>query len=228
MADENIQRQIDDINRKLDVILEEMVLQRAQRLELQDLKEDVIRVGNDVFKTAVEEFEELSDTIDTGDFWFLTKKLLRNIRNISSTLEQIESVRDFANDALPISRDLFIDFMEKLDEFDRKGYFTFVKEGQKLVDKIVTNYTVEDVQKLGDNIVTIIDTVKNLTQPDMLKAVNNALAVYKNLDNIVVEEKSLFKLFRELNTPEMKQGMAFMFSFIKSLSNQQFNNKQKG
>ncbi len=225
MNEELIQNQIDDINRKLDVILEEMERQRAHRQEMEDLKDDLTRIGNDLFKTAVEEFEEMSDSIDTGDFWHLTKKLMRNVKNLNAAFEQFESIRDFANDAMPLSREMFIDFMNKLDEFDKKGYFTFIIEGQKIIDKIVTSYTVEDVRKLGENITNIVDTIKNLTQPDMLHAVNNALVVYKNLDTIEIENKSLFTLMRELNTPEMKRGLAFMFNFLKSLSEHSFNNQ---
>ncbi len=227
MEEKNIQNQINDINKKLDIILEEIDLQRRHRREMEDLKEDFTRVGKDLFQTAVVELEEVHDSLNTGDILAFAKKLLRNVNNISKTLDQLESLKDFLQDFGPISRESVIDFMHKLDEFDRKGYFQFFKEFGTILDNIVTSFTVEDVKALGDNIVTILNTVKNLTQPDMLHAINNAVNVYKKLDIEVEGDISYMKLLRQFNTPEMRRGLAFGITFLKSLAEQTENNKEQ-
>ena len=96
--------------------------------------------------------------------------------------------------------------MKTLDEIDRKGYFEFAKELSNIADNIVTSFSKEEVRSLGDNIVTILNTVKNLTQPDMLHTINNALNVYKQLDIVVKKDVSLFGIMKELNTPEAKRA----------------------
>jgi len=115
--------------------------------------------------------------------------------------------------------------MNKLDEFDRKGYFQFIKELSKVMDNVVVSFSPEDVKHLAENAVTILNTVKNLTQPDMLKAVNNAVAVYKNLDVDVSEKISFFSLIKELNKPEVKKGLAFGLKFLENLGKQEFHNQ---
>jgi len=52
----------------------------------------------------------------------------------------------------------------------------------------------------------------------MMKAMDNALTIYKNLDPTNVPEYSIWKVMKELNTPEMKRGIGFVLTFIKSLS----------
>jgi len=225
MTNEQLQQQIDTINRKLDVILEEVELQRRHRREMEDLKEDLMRVGKDLYRSAVEELEEVHDHIQTGDMLYLFKKLLRNVNNITRMFEALESTQDFLRDFSPISRELFLDFMNRLDEYDRKGYFAFLKQLGNVADKVVTSFSAEDLKNLGDNIVTILNTVKNLTQPDMLQVINNALGVYKKLDIDVQEDVSLLSLLRELNSPEMRRGMAFALKFLKSVTEQ--NSKHK-
>ncbi len=225
MENNNIQEQIDSINKKLDVILGEIELQSRHRREMDDLKDDLMRVGKDVYDTAVSELEEVHDHLQTGDMLHLGKKLLRNVRNITKTFEQFENIKDFLNDFTPISRELFIDFMNKLDEFDRKGYFQFMKELSKVMDNVVVSFSAEDVKHLAENAVTILNTVKNLTQPDVLKAVNNAIAVYKNLDVDVSEKISVFGLMKELNKPEVKKGLAFGLKFLENLGKQEFHNQ---
>lgn len=218
MNETKIQEQIDTINAKLDIILEEIALQRRHRQEMDDLKDDLMRVGKDMYHTAVVELEEMHDQLSTVNVMHLGKKLLRNVDTLTSTVEQLESLRDFLNDVAPLARESFIDLMNTLDEFDRKGYFIFAKEIGHVADTVVTSFTKEDVKALGDNIVTILNTVKSMTQPDMLHAVNNALNVYKKLDMEVTDDVSIISLLKELNTPEAKKGLAFAVRFLKSVA----------
>lgn len=221
--DAGMQEQIDAMNRKLDVILEEIEMQRRHRREMDDLKDDAMRVAKDVYQSALVELEEVHDHIQTGDMLYFGKKLLRNITTLTRMFEQVESLKDFFEDFAPVSRELFIDAMHRLDDFDRKGYFEFIKQLSRGMDNIVTSFTIEDVKHLNENIVTILTTVKNLTQPDMLHAVNNAMTVYKNLDFKVEEDVSLFTLLKQLNTPETKRGLVVALHFLQNLSRSQPN-----
>ncbi|MGB5530353.1 MAG: DUF1641 domain-containing protein [Ignavibacteriaceae bacterium] len=226
MEEIKTQNQNDEINRKLDLILEEIELQKKHRREMEDLKDDLFRVGKDLYETAVVELEEVHDHIQTGDILHLGKKLLRNVNNLNKTFDQFESTKDFLHDVSPLVRESILDFMNKLDEFDRKGYFQFAKEIQKAADNVVTTFTPNDVKLLGDNIVTILNTIKNLTQPDMLQAINNAVAVYKNIDVKVDEKVTLIGLLKELNSPEVKRGLAVGLKFLKNLAALEENQKQ--
>jgi len=225
-SNSSIKEQIDEINLKLNIILEEIELQRQHRRMMEDLKDDIYRVGKDLYETAIVELEEIHDQLQTGDIFHLVKKLLRNVNNISKTFDQLESIRDFIRDISPLVRESTLDLMRNLDEFDRRGYFQFAKELKKIIDNIVTSYSSEDVKNLGDNIVTILNTVKNLTQPDMLQAINNAIAVYKNIDIKVDEKVSLFNLLKELNSPEVKRGLAVGIKFLKNLASLEEQKKQ--
>lgn len=216
MDGKDIQAQIDDINRKLDVIIEEIELQRRHRHEMEDLKSDLMRVGTDLFQKAVVELDGMHDQLRTVDVLHLGKKLLRNVDTMSTVVEQLESLKDFLDDASPLARESFMTFMNRLDEFDRKGYFRFMKELGRVADNVVTSFTAEDVKNLGDNIVAILNTVKSVTQPTMLNAVNNALNVYQELDMEVEEDVTLLALLREMNTPEARRGLAFAIRFLKN------------
>lgn len=221
MNENGVNTHLEAIDRKLAFIMEEIELQQRQRREIDDLKEDLLRVGKDMYQTALVELEDVHDSLKTGDVTFLGKKLLRNVNTLSAMFEQLESIRDFLKDAEPLARESFIDFMSTLDRLDRKGYFVFTKELGNVADRIVTSFSPEDVKNLGDNIVTILNTVKNMTQPDMLHAINNALAVYKNIDTEVRDDVSLLGLMKELNTPDARRGLAVMIRLLKSLATEE-------
>jgi uncharacterized protein YjgD (DUF1641 family) len=218
MSEEIIQAQIDAINAKLDIVLEEIYAQREMRQSMLDLADDAYIIGKDVFKNTVIQLDKAGVELDTEALAGVGLKLIRNIGNISEFLEVLESVNDFIKDAGPIVHQVGLDTINKLHELEKRGYIDFFRELSKSLDNIVTNFKAEDVKALSDNIVFILETVRNLTQPDMLKAINNALAIYKNLDMENVEEYSVFKAFMELRKPEMKKGIGFIITFLKKLN----------
>lgn len=224
MSDINFQNQIEELNRKMDVMLEEIELQKRHRREMEDLKDDLMRIVRDLYGTAVEELDQISDYVNTRDILHFGKYMVRNVNTISSVVQQLESMKDFLRDSAPLIRQYILDTMEKLDEIDRKGYFEFAKELGKISDNVITSFTREDIKNLGDNIVTILNTIKNLTQPEMLHAINNAVNIYKNLDIDVKDNISLFGLMKELNNPEFKRGLALVVQFLKNIANTQNKN----
>lgn len=224
MSDINIQNQVEELNRKIDLILEEIEFQKRHRREMEDLKDDMMRIVKDLYGTAVEELDQISDSVNTRDILHFGKYMLRNINTISSVVQQLESTKDFLRDSAPLIRQYILDTMEKLDEIDRKGYFEFGKELSKISDNVITSFTREDIKNLGENIVTILNTIKNLTQPDMLHAINNAVNVYKNLDINIKDNITFFGLMKEMNNPEFKRGFALVVQFLKNLANTQNNN----
>jgi len=221
MNDATIEAQLQAIQQKLDDISEELAVARRQRQEMQELKEDLTIIARDMFNTTVEELEDIAPFVRTGDFLHLLKKILRNTNNITGAISKLESALDFIEDARPVGKELFNDTLEKLDEFDRKGYFKFLEESLKIFDNVVTHFSVDDVRLLADNIVTILETVKNLTQPEMLQALNNGLNIYQNLNPKYVPEYTMIKALRELHTPEMRRGIGFIISFLKNVTEAQ-------
>jgi len=218
MSEQHIQSQIDEINRKLDIILEEVSAQRASRETVEDLIDDASIIGKDIFKNTVTKLDKAGVELDTDAIEGIAIKLIRNVGNINEFLETLESAQDFIKDVSPILHQVGLDAVHKMHELEEKGYFDFVREFGSMMDNIVTHFSQEDVRALADNIVVILETFKNLTQPDMLKAINNAVVIYKNLDMEDVEEYSLFKAMKELRKPEMKRGIGFLVTFLKRLN----------
>ena len=228
MTELQLQEELEVIHGKLDAVLAEISLQQRHRREMEDLRDDVMRVGKDVYKAALVELEDVHDHLNTGDILSLGKKMLRNVRTLTATFEQLESMRDFLRDAAPLARESFLGLMEKLDELDRKGYFAFARELSGVLDRVVTSFSADDVKKLGDNIVTILTTVKNLTQPEIMHTINNAMTVYNSVDVQVPENVSLVSLLREFNTPEAKRGMTYAIRFLKAVAKSAEMNASKG
>ncbi len=225
MDNENISKQLEDINQKLNIITQQMLETQKKQQEMEDLKKDLTIIGRDVFDAAVEELEDVAPYFDTKDLVHLVKKLLRNIRNLNTMLTQMEGAADLFTDLKPLGKQMFDELMENLNEMDRKGYFEFFSETINIVDTIVTSFNVDDVKLLKDNVVSILNTVKSITQPEMLSSVNNAMGFFQKMDIEVKENISYFKLIKQLKDPEVKRGLSFMLEFVKNMAGSQNNNQ---
>lgn len=225
IKENNVQEQINEINQKLDLLLQYVNEQRLKSETIEDLVADVSIISKDAFSSAVEELDTRGIELNIEDVKLLAFKLIRNVNNFSQVMDMFESITDLLKDVGPIVNEVGIDFTHKLNEFEQKGYFEFFKELANIMDNIISSYPPEEVRALSENIVTILDTVRNITQPDMLHAINNAVSIFKNLDTENIKEYSLWKAFREMNTPEMKRGIGFMITFLKNLSQESITNK---
>ena len=227
MAKDNIQEQINDINRKLDIVLEEVLAQKETRQSIEDLTTDLTIVGKDVFKSTVSELENAGVELDGEAVKQLMLKLIRNVGTINEMFEMLESANDLVKDVSPILHQMGLDGIHMMNEFEQKGYFDFMREAMNIMDNVVEHFSVEDVRLLADNAVTILETVKNLTQPDMLKAINSGLIVYKSIEIEDVEEYSMWRAIKAMNSKEMKKGIGFMITFLQNIAKETEKAKQK-
>ena len=212
MSELNVQTQINEINQKLDLLLEYVNQQRLKADVVEDLISDLSIVGKDVYDSTVTELENHSVEIDPDAVKIFLVKLLKNVNNFSKLLDLFESMNDLMLDVKPIANELLIDLTKKMHDFEKKGYFEFLKASSEIIDNVVTHFSTDDVKLLAENAVVILETVKGLTQPDMLKAINNATTVFKTIETENVPEYTLMKAFKEMRSPEMRKGLGFMIT----------------
>jgi len=196
MAEINIQAQLDEINRKLDLVMECATGQRLRSDALEDLMADLSIVGRDVYHSSVTLLEKHDVEIDPEEFRILAIRLLKNVGNINSALGAFESAFDLIHDASPLVKEMIIDFSKKLNDFEQKGYFEFLTSLGRAMDKIITHTSAADIDRGVDYIVRILDTIKDLKQP--------------------VPEFSIFRMLREMNSQEMKKVFGFLVTFMKN------------
>ena len=218
MNETNINDRINALDRKLDLVLDYVNQQRLKSEAIEDLISDVSIIGKDLYDNSVIELENQSVEIDPDQVRRLGINLIKNIGNFNDVMELFGSTIDLFKEVGPIANEAVIDLTKKLHKYEEKGYFEFFAELGRMFDIIITSFTREDIRMLADNIVLILQTVKNMTQPEMLNAFNNAVKVYGSLEIKNIPQYSLWKVLREMRTPEMKSAIGFMITFMKNLS----------
>lgn len=194
--------------------------QRRQE-EWDDLKTDMTPVIFDMYALTVQQLEEIQQYVQLEDILFLVKRLARNTRTINEMLDQLESLSDFLKDVTPLTKDMVEQAVLSLNQLESKGYFAFLQEGRYVIDQIVTSFNQDDVRQLGDNVVLILNTVKALTQPEMMGLVNNLTQGFHEIEEQADElPTSMLGILGQMRDPDVRRGLAVTMAMLKKVSQQ--------
>jgi uncharacterized protein YjgD (DUF1641 family)/CRISPR/Cas system CSM-associated protein Csm2 small subunit len=219
LALEELNRKIDVLTAQVGYLAEETRLNQRRRQEWDELKSDLTPVASEIYQLSVRQLDEIENYVQLEDIVRVTKRLMRNTRNIEQMLDQLESLADLSREFGPISDGVFLTIMTRLDEMERKGYFTFLQGGMEIMDQVVTNFSEEDIRQLGENIVLILETVKEMTQPEIMNLMSTSANVMREDD--LPEDVSLFTILRQLNDPAVRRGLAKTLNVLKTVSESQ-------
>jgi uncharacterized protein YjgD (DUF1641 family) len=218
MSEKLIQEQIRDINRKLDLILDETSFQRQSREAVNDLVDDVAVIGKDAFKQMVTQLDDAGIELDSEALRCLLLRLIRNIRSLGMVMETLESFTDLAKDVTPIVKQIGLDGVQKFYELEQKGYFELLNQLGKTFDQILSKYRIEDIQRLPENLVPVIDTLITIADPEILKKINAAAVALRDINTDEIENYSVLRMMKQLNKPELRKSLGFLMAFINNVS----------
>ncbi len=218
MEEKNIQSQIDALDKKLDLVLGYVQQQRKDTIVVEDLVSDLSIIGKDVYDSTVEELDKRQIEIDPSVLTDLAVTMLKNIGNFKTVMNLFEMAFDFAEEAGPIANEVIIDFTKQLQVYNQKGYFSFFKELGPILDNIVTGFTPEDLRQLADSVVSILSIIKEMTQPEVLGTMENAVKAFNSMETESVPSYSIWRVMKEMNSPEMKKALGYGITFMKNVS----------
>ena len=158
--------------------------------------------------------------VTAGDL-ALTLRLARNVERLEAVLSQLEASAELIDDAKGIAKEAVGISIDRLGELERRGYFEFFREGAGVVDRIVTGFSPRDVQQLGDNVVLILETVKEMTQPEVMAMLRSTAAAVQEQQHKIEDGHesvpSLWSLVRQTRDPEIRVGLQRALSILRSM-----------
>jgi uncharacterized protein YjgD (DUF1641 family) len=211
-----LNEKIDALSAQVAFLADEAQLAKTRRQEWDELRNDLTPVASEAYRLSVQQLDEIEGYVQLEDILRVTKRLVRNTRNLEQMLDQLEGFADLTRELSPLSQDMFLMLMTRLDEMERKGYFAFLQGGLDIMDQIVTNFTEEDVRQLGENVVLILETVKEMTQPEIMQLMSSTVGVMREED--IPEDVSMFYLLRQMRDPAVKRGLAKTLNVLRTVS----------
>jgi len=217
-----LERKIDVMSVQMDLLVGELREQRLRRQQWDELRTDLAPIGGEAMMLASNELEAIQEWVQPEDMLRLLRRILRNTRNIEDGMARFESLMDFLDDAGPLTSEAVTKVLTTLEDFEQRGYFEFAGATLGIVDQIVTTYSKEDVEALGDNIVQMLDILKDLTQPEMLAVAQRMLNALQRQQAAAelepAEPPGLLSLASQMRDPEVRRGLARALNTFKVVS----------
>ncbi len=218
----DLEQKLDQMSAQLDLVVAELREQRLRREQWQELIADLGPIAGEAMDMASRELEAIQDWVEPADMMRLMRRILRNTNNIEEGMAKYESAMEFLSDLGPLTTEAFMKLLATMEQYEERGYFEFVGAGLGVVDRIVTGYSKEDVEALGDNVVNMLDIIKDLTQPEMLAMAERVLdIVQKQADATTVDDQKapgLFALMGKVRDPEIRRGLGRALDTFKAVS----------
>jgi len=226
-------QQIAELNQKIDALTNQVayLTEQAQiaeraRCEREELVADMLPVAHEALTLATRELEEVKEYLDPSELIRLLKKAVRQRADMEMMLDTLASVSDMLETSRPVVMEGFDRITQLLEELERKGYFTFARGGLRMADNVITSFTEEDVNRLGDNIVLILNTVKDMTQPEIMNFVRNTLLVAEE-EVAKPVDISLISIMRQMQDPAVRRGLALTLRVLHVVGAQAEGNGKK-
>lgn len=220
-TERSVDDRLDLLTEQVALIVEEMRQQRLQRERWTDLVSDSAPVVSGAFDMMSRELESLSDDVTVEDAVQLARTVARAVPTMEALLRQLESLSALGQEIVPLASPAMATLTSTLQEFDDKGYFTFAKGGAEIVDKVVTSFTEDDIDALGDNVVLILNTVKEMTQPEVMTLLQRTALTAQDVDDEFAEAPSTFALLKQMRDPQTRRGLGRVMTMLRTIGAEQ-------
>ncbi len=211
-----IEERLDQMALQLEVLTDEAMRQRASRERWSELTEVMTPIASQAMNTVSGELEALDVSID--DVTRFARTMVTTLPTLERLVSQLTSIAELVEVVAPMAEPVMASATARLATLDERGYFDIGRSGLGVIDRVVTSFTEEDVEALGDNIALILQTVREMTQPEVMQMLQRTFTTVQVGEHVEpTEPPGTFALLREMRRPEVRRGLAKALNMLRSL-----------
>ncbi len=210
----SLEERLDQMSEQLAEVTTELRRQRASRERWQELLDDLAPLAEHAMSTTIDRLDV--DSHDVEDLLKLVHALAHNAAVLEAWIGPLRSMSALADELAPLAAPAVSSLNERLQQLDDRGYFTFARRSVEVLDNVVTSFTEDDVRLLGDNIVLILQTVKQMTQPEVMGMLHRTALTMQSVDESG-PPPSMRGLLHQFRDPQVRRGLARALVALRSL-----------
>jgi len=219
-ANEAIMARLDAMSAQMAAIAEELRVTRESREQWQELVETLVPVSRGAMDVATRELSDLQPDVSIDDVTRFARTTARAIPQLEVLVAQLGSVSDLGHEITSISGAGMAKLTDVLQVAEDKGYFMFAREGMTIAERVVTSFSEEDVKALGQNVVTILNAVKEMTQPEVMSLVQRTALTVQEVEEAPMAPPSMLALLKSMRDPQTRRGLARVMSMLHTVGEQ--------
>ncbi|MCP4156492.1 MAG: hypothetical protein GY757_52750 [bacterium] len=209
---------IKQLNEKLDFLTGQVTGITSRVKAFDELKEDVALFSSDAFTEVVNFMAEVNGQFKRDDFLLFTRQLLRNVKNMSNMMAQLESISELMEDVSPLAKEMFYEVVEKFEQFEKANMFKALESVMNSVGKLYESFTPEEIDQMVENHVRLIKLSSRLVTPANLDKLEAVVDEVENMDNRQKEKVSLLKIMKKARSQDVLQSLDMMLDVAAKLS----------
>lgn len=216
-TDASIEERLDRLTIQVEWIAEQIALQNQAREQWTELADTLVPVTRGAMDVATRELDELSEDVTIEDAARFARTLARSLPRLEVLMAQLDSVAELTHELNSLSGAAMAKLTDTLQVAEEKGYFAFARQGGRIAERIVTEFSEDEVAALGDNVVTILDAVKEMTQPEVMGLVRRTAMTVQDGEDVHMDPPSMFALLKSMRDPQTRRGLARMLSMLHTI-----------
>jgi uncharacterized protein YjgD (DUF1641 family) len=208
---------------------EEQILERLDRIEaqlapisrsassLQDLREDLIPLSGQAFRLVIRELEDVESGFQLEDLMAMIKRMLRSVKHITFSLDQLENIVDFVTIIEPLLKSAVPQMINYLDDLEQRGVLRIITSMLDVRAKIAEAYSPEDVDQIGDGAVVALGLAKKLSDPKAREFLEKFAELPSKVDLADAKPIGPFGMLGALSSKEARQGLGVLMELTKAM-----------
>jgi uncharacterized protein YjgD (DUF1641 family) len=214
-----IEAKLDALAAQVDFMAAEMQIARSRREARDDLRDTLMPVAGEAFAAATRELESLQADGSVDDLIGLLRRLIASAGSVEKAVSALGTMTSLLGEAAPLSGEVVATLTARLADLDDKGYFEFARHSAGVLDRVVTSFDEHDIDQLGDNVVLILQTVKEMTQPEVMQMLRRTATAVQTQQHAIAsgqeDTPSLWQLLRQMRDPEVRRGLSRAISMLR-------------
>jgi len=208
---------------------EKLILERLDRIEaglapltraaetVGELKRDLTPLANHAVQMVIKELQDVESSFQLEDLAEMVKQFLRSVRNISYSLRQLGNIIDFINTLEPLLKSSVPQMINYLDDLEQKGVFRILNATLGVRAKIAEKYTPEDIEQIGDGLVSLLGLAKKISCPEAITFLQGVVEIPGKMDLTAAKEVGPLSLLFAGSNKEVKEGLGVLIELTKGL-----------
>ena len=140
----SLHQKVDTLTEQMAVLAEQAQQQQRRSQEFEELKADLIPIGNQLVNLTIRELEEIGSEFELEDLLYLLKRVLRNTHLILAMMDRLEALMGIADEVELLGKQVFSTIVEEMDRLEQAGTF---EQGGELLRSLSDGETLADLNR---------------------------------------------------------------------------------
>jgi len=176
---------VNNLEQKMDELLTLTREFKIRQSCVEDFVKDINHVGNSALFSLQEELELENVKVDGRDLKEMMVLLMKNIKNLNTTLRQMDALTDLWQETGHVMTSLVMDFTAHAENLEKKGYMKLSRQALEVLDRFIENMPEETMRKLEQAAPQLARMTSELAEPGLIDQGYNLLKKRKMLVPLV-------------------------------------------